>query len=301
MQTYPLEDDLVRVVIDPRCGGKIRSFVSKRTGREFFYQDPRTSFSNEGYSLHDVSGLDECFPTVASCTYPSEPWQRLDLGDHGWLWKRPWNVTSTGDALTATVEVDEIPMRFERSCRLVEPGQLQLDYAIENLTDECVEFLYANHVLLYADRSTRIGYPPEMDKAYVTVTYHLPEITDGAWIEWPPNTSNFSEPLDARRGNVIKMFSPRLRRGAAEVTHGDQSESLRIEFDVEQLPYLGILLAQGYGPVERDLRGLFIALEATTGIGEHLDDCRTTDTSTRLGPREVYKFQIKLSLVQRPA
>ena len=67
---------------------------------------------------------------------------------------------------------------------------------------------------------------------------------------------------------------------------------------LRRLPYLGILFAQGYGPVERDLRGLFIALEATTGMGENLEDCRGTDTSTRLG-REVYRFQIKLSLLKR--
>jgi hypothetical protein len=301
-QSYLLEDDVLRVDVDPACGGKIRSLVSKRTGREYFHQDPRTSFSGDGYSDHDVTGLDECFPTVSPCNYPREPWQEVALGDHGWLWSRPWNVTVTKGSLTAAVEVSKIPLRFERTCRLVAPGELQLDYAIENRTNERVEFLYANHLLLYADSTTRVGYPTEMQKAFVTVTSHLPEIADRTWVDWPPpRASTISEPLDASRGNLIKCFSPRLRSGEATVTHGEQSESLRIEFDTVHLPYLGVLLVQGFGPVERDLRGLFIALEATTGMGDDLDGCRATNSSTQLQPSAAYKFQIKLSLLERPA
>jgi hypothetical protein len=244
--------------------------------------------------------MDECFPTVSTCNYPSEPWQGLALGDHGLLWNRRWNVTARKGSLTAAVELSEIPLRFERTCRLVGPGELQLDYAIENRTRHSVEFLYANHLLLYADSTTRVGYPKEMQKAFVTVTSHLPEISERSWAEWPPpNTSNISEPLDAGRGNLIKCFSPRLQSGEATVTHGERSESLRIEFDAARLPYLGVLIVQGFGPVERDLRGLFIALEATTGMGDDLDGCRATNTSTQLGPSSMYRFQIKLSLLQQ--
>ena len=62
-----LENDILKVSIHPYLGGKIRSFISKSTGTELLYQDSRTEFSNRDYSAHDVSGFDECFPTVGPC------------------------------------------------------------------------------------------------------------------------------------------------------------------------------------------------------------------------------------------
>ena len=299
-KTYRLEDSRLLVIIDPAYGGKIRSLVSQRSGREYLYQDPRTSFAGPGYSDHDITGMDECFPTVSPGNYPHGRWQGLALGDHGWLWDRPWRVESGTDLLTAAIELTEAPIHFERTCRLVARGQLQLEYAIENRANEPFEFLYANHLLLNADSSTRIDYPDEMRQAYVYLSYYMDDVTDGAWINWPPQHAlGVTEPLDSHRGNLIKLFSPRLQRGEVAISHDEHRESLRIEFDVDHLPHLGILLAQGFGPTERDWRGLFVGLEATTGIGDDLASCRATNSSVQLQPAEIFRFQIKLSLIQQ--
>ncbi len=82
---YILESEAVRVSLKPRMGGKIRSFYSKNTDCEYLYQDLRQELKGSGYSDHDISGMDECFPTVLPCEYPDAPWRGVPLDDHGLL------------------------------------------------------------------------------------------------------------------------------------------------------------------------------------------------------------------------
>ena len=65
-----IENAAMQVTLVPDNGGKICSLISKRTGAEYFFQDPRSKFDPaRGYSYHDISGLDECFPNVAPCQF----------------------------------------------------------------------------------------------------------------------------------------------------------------------------------------------------------------------------------------
>jgi galactose mutarotase-like enzyme len=293
-----LQDGVLQLRIDARNGGKIRSLRSLRTGLEYLYHDTRTSFSDVSYSDHDVSGIDECFPTVMACQYPCGLWRSLHLGDHGLLWRRPWRLTRSDQAITAAIELTAIPIRFERVCRLAQPGEVILDYTIDNRGTEPFEFLYAHHLLLAANEHTRIEYPAAMNEAYATVVQHLDDIREGTWIDWPPHERfGVSEPFIPKRGSLLKAFSPRLAVGRFAIFHAKQTESLQVEFDAASLPYLGVLIAQGYNPRGRDQRGLIIGIEPTTGIGDDLAGCRKTGTSCHLHPGAPLQFRIKYSLI----
>lgn len=294
---YVLEDAKIRVVVDPACGGKIRSLVSKATGKEYLYQDARTELSNTGYSSHDISGMDECFPTVGPCHYEGGHWNGLSLGDHGWLWDRAWSVESTADSLRMGVELVDGPFTFWRSMRLSGPGELLLEYSIVSRAAEPFEFLYANHLMLSADTTTQIVYPAEMRRAYVSANYYHDRLAVGSWVDWPPPQALGLTSIDPGRGTLVKLFSPRLTSGETAISHGDGEESLRIAFDSVRLPYLGVLIAQGFNPLERDGQGAFIGLEATTGIGDDLAQCRGTGTTNYLQPGETRRFQILLSII----
>jgi galactose mutarotase-like enzyme len=292
-----LGDGVLQLTVDASSGGKIRSLRSLRTGTEYFYQDSRAGFLDVSYSDHDISGIDECFPTVMACQYPHGRWRSLHLGDHGLLWRRPWKVTRSETAITAAIELSSIPIRFERVCRLAGPGEVVLEYTIENRGNEPFEFLYAHHLMLAADHQTRIKYPAEMDSAYATVIQHVDGVEKGDWLDWPPPSYlDISEPFDPRRGSLIKLFSPELTTGRFSISHASNPESLHVEFDAAHLPYLGVLIAQGYNPLGRDREGLIIGVEPTTGIGDDLASCRETKTGRELKPGSPLRFQIKYAL-----
>ena len=297
---YILENDAVRVILEPRMGGKIRSFYSKKTDCEYLYQDRRQELGDEEYSKHDLSGMDECFPTVLPCEYPDAPWRGVPLGDHGLLWDRSWEVDVRGEQLIAKISLDEIPVQMTRTAELIEPDTLLLQYTIENRASEPIEYLYAAHMLLHADQDTTINYPSEMNQAYLAVVMDNPQLKEGTWNEWPPpDTALLSKPLLPEKNTFAKLFSPKLRRGLARVAHGDKPEHFQIEFDTARLPYLAVLLSLGYGPLGKDGKSLLFGLEPTSGIGDDLAMCRATNTTQRIDAGESLRFWIRLSLVDR--
>lgn len=299
-QRYTLETDAIRVILEPQMGGKIRSFYSKNTDCEYLYEDRRQGLDGPGYSDHDISGMDECFPTVLPCEYPDAPWCGVPLGDHGLLWNRSWEVEARGEQLITRISLDEFPVQLTRTAELIEPESLLLQYTIQNNASEAIEYLYAAHLLLHADQDTTITYPGEMDKAYLAVVLDNPVLKEGAWNEWPPpDTARLGEPLMPERNTFAKLFSPKLRHGVARVAHGDQAEQLQIEFDTESLPYLGVLLSLGYGPLGKDGTSLLFGLEPSSGIGDDLAICRATKTAQKIGAGDSLKFWIRLSLVER--
>ena len=293
-----LESDAIRVIFEPSMGGKIRSFSSKQTSCEYLYQDNRQAFDGPGYSDHDTTGMDECFPTVNACDYPDEPWRGVSLGDHGLLWDREWEVDVHSDRLVTQVSLDEIPVQFTRTAEIIDTETLLLQYAMKNHASDPIEYLYAAHMMLHANETTTVTYPGEMDQAYMSVVLENPVLKEGEWNPWPPpKEARLDEPLLPERMTLAKFFSPRLKEGVARVAHGDHSEALQIEFDTERLPYLAGLISLGFGSLGKDGKSLLLALEPTSGIGDDLAMCRHTNTAAKIGGGETLEFWLRLSLL----
>ena len=146
--TIVLEDDALRVVIDATLGGKIRSFYSKDNEMEYFYTDKRSCFPGSGYSNHDISGLDECFPTIGSCSFPCGEYSGTLIDDHGHLWNMPWELRSHEDTVAMGCDLPEFSVRFDRDCRLEKTGILRFDYRIRNYGKQPLPYLYAAHPML---------------------------------------------------------------------------------------------------------------------------------------------------------
>lgn len=293
-----LESDAVRAVIDPESGGRIRSFTSQRTGREFLFQDPRAEFTGSGYSDNDISGFCECFPTVARCECLSGSRKGMDMGDHGWLWQGPWSAEIDDHRVTMSKFVAQFDCRFERIFRLESADTLRMDYVISNVGDEPLEFVYSAHPLLVGCEHTVFELPEEMNEAFVYVAINAPGLADKTWVKWPqPDVATLNGPYSGDRESVVKLFSGRLRQGRAAIRHTDIGEAVRIEFDTSTLPYLGVLVSQGYYGPYAGLRGsVFLGLEPTTGIGDDLPTCESTGTLRRIDPGCELAFWIKLSI-----
>ena len=300
-ETILLDSECLRILIDPRVGGKIRSFVSKRTGTEFFYADPRCRREpGRDYSSHDISGFDECFPTVWPCAYPGGKRKGAPLGDHGYLWQRPWEAQIEHDCVKMFQEVPQFQSRFQRTCRLESARSLRLDYAIANYGDEPLKYLYSAHPLLAAGGDTRLVLPDEITRMFVFFTAKIPGFSERTWIDWPPPAgAGLQLPFSGKRGSCVKLYSPGLKTGRAAIHHSDVGQSLQVEFDTAQLPYLGVLIQQGYDTEEKGAfrNEVFLALEPTTGIGDDLPTCETTGTVAEILPGESVRFWIRLELL----
>jgi galactose mutarotase-like enzyme len=301
-ETILLESKCLRVLIDPKAGGKIRSFVSKRTGMNFLHVDRRDKHDPDGgYSAHDISGFDECFPTVWPCDYPAGKREGSPMGDHGHLWQRPWVAQIANGCVQMSQTVPQFQSRFQRTCRLDSVQSLRLDYAISNDGDEPLAYLYSAHPLLAAGSDARLILPREITKMFAFFVANVPGLFERTWIDWPPSSgAGLDGPFSGRPGSCVKLYSPALKVGRAAIHHADVGQSLQVEFDVGRLPYLGLLIQQGYATEEtpESQREVFLALEPTTGIGDDLPTCETTGTVAQIPPGESVRFWIRLELLE---
>ena len=294
-----LENDALRVVIEPQMAGKIRSFFSKKTQTELLYADTRTQFQGDGYSDRDISGYEECFPTVGPSLCPEGRRKGMDMGDHGLLWKHPWQWEIKDDCVFMSVEMPELDCRFERTLRLDGPQSLRLDYVIRNNGDEPIPAIYSAHPLLFGTTQSEFVFPPDMNRAFADFVDNVPGLETKTWIDWPPPESmGLNPPYDLKRGSIVKLYTNKLTTGETTLRHPSTGESLRIEFDAQTLPYVGFLIMQGYNadPDGHFKNELLLAIEPTTGVGDTLETAADNDSLLRISPGEEIRFWIRLSL-----
>ena len=293
-----LENDCIKVVIDPKCGGKIRSFISKKTNTEFLYQDVRMKFSNRGYSYHDISGFDECFPTVAPCKFNSNENTQLSYEDHGLLWQGAWKAKVQDSSVIMSKEIPQLKCYFERTCQLESPNSLMLKYNISNNSDKSFPYVYSAHPLLNANEQTILELP-DVNKIYMYAAGDNSSFSNNTWIDLPlENEKLIKGPFSGKREGFVKFFTEQLSSGLAAVRRLDTGESLSIQFDIDQLAHLGVLVSEGYDSLDNgEFKGeLFLALEPTTGIGDDLPTCKSTGTLKYISPGEKINFWIRLTL-----
>jgi len=292
-----LENSSIKVVIDPNCGGKIRSFVSKKTNTEFLYQDTRKKFSNVGYSEHDISGFDECFPTVAACRFKTDEGINY-YEDHGLLWQRAWDAEVLGDRVVMSKDIPQLKCCFERTCRLEGSGSLMLKYEISNKGDRSLPYIYSAHPLLSVNEQTVLELP-DVNRIYMYVASDNSGFSNNTWVDLPlENDKLIKGPFSGKHERFVKFFTEQRSSGLAAVRRLDVEESLLVQFDTEQLPYLGVFVSEGFDSLDDgEFKGeLLLALEPTTGIGDNLSTCESTGTLRYILPGQEISFWIRLTL-----
>lgn len=298
-QPVDLESDFLKVEIQPEIGGKIRSLVSKRTGKEFLYQDPRKERTETDYIHHDISGYDECFPTILECPYPGGERGGLTLADHGFLWQIPWKVVGLRNSVEMFADIPELECRFQRNCYFEKANTLRLDYSIKNEGKMPLKYLYSAHPILAAGESSKLIYPKEMNRVYVFFSRNVPNVTEGTWLDYPTEGRKmFDADLSTNNESIIKVYTNRLEEGSASVFHPDVNETLTFEFDTSILSHLGILVMQGFGADEKDpiKNDILFALEPCSGVGDGLEQCVETDTLREIPPGQEVQFWIQMTL-----
>ena len=295
-----LETEDLRLLVDPACGGKLRSLVSKRSGQEFFYQDARTDFDPaRGYSYHDLGGGDECFPTVGPCRGQTPDGIPYDYADHGFLWQGPWQVLPGGAGLNMTCALPAVNCTFTRRCSFDAENQLRLDYHIVNYGAEPVPYVYSFHPLLEASDHTRVVLPPGLTRAFNYMSSEHLGLPLRKWFDAAAvDPALLTGPLSLRRKSYIKLFSGALERGWAAVEHPDSGERLVFTFDTRVLKYTGCLVSQGHDSLQDGhfAQKYLLAFEPTTGIGDEVETCLQTGTLNTLAPGAALNFWICLSV-----
>ena len=277
LQRVVMQNGDIRAVILPELGGKIGSLVSRKTGREFFLQHPDRPYRRACYADpigdYDISGFDECLPTVSECPYPEPPFADVVMPDHGEVWWRPWKHEIQGEELILEVEGVRLPYLLRRKTRLSGPV-MELDYEITNTGNQPFKYLWSAHPLLMVQAGAQIVLAPEVSE--VLVDYSAGNrFVIGKSVTWPHAllADGSSADLNTIRGpeqkTADKLFTSRLSQGYCGVSFPGTGEAVFFRFDPKLVPFVGLWICQGGFPPDGPPE-FTVALEPCNGRPDSL-------------------------------
>lgn len=272
-----MENDAVRTVILPELGGKIGSLISLKTGREFFLQHPDRPYRRARYADpfgdYDISGLDECLPTISQCLYPEAPFANATMPDHGEVWALPWKQEVRGEELSLEVAGVHLPYLLRRKMRL-SGSVVELDYEMTNTGDQPFKYLWSAHPLLNTEAGAEIVLPHEVSE--VLVDYSAGQrLTIGKTTAWPRGSAADGKlvALNTISGpaqkTADKLFTPRLTQGYCGLRLPGAREAIFFRFDPRLVPYVGLWICQGGFPPDGPPE-FTVALEPCSGRPDSL-------------------------------
>ena len=270
-----LSDAAMRLTVLPQWGGKVAEMLDLRRSREWLYKSPALPYRLPVYDASyvrdfDVGGFDECFPTIGACLYPAAPWRGTPLPDHGEVWSLPWAARIDGQALHLTAHGVRLPYRFEKSIRLLGNGRARFDYRAANLTPFPMPFLWSSHPLFAARPGMRLTLPVTRVRAQSAPAFAAHH---GEVIPWPlAGDLDLSLIPQPAAGLAVKLFTPVLDAGWAELSDPSDGAAFRFDFNPALVTHLGLWLNYGGWAGAPGAEPYFnLAIEPCIGAPDALD------------------------------
>ncbi|MBD3409271.1 MAG: hypothetical protein GF419_03615 [Ignavibacteriales bacterium] len=301
-----LENDALRVSFLPELGGKMIEMTELATGAQYLLEPQsedgkyRRARVGDAFDRFDVSGFDECFPTIADCRLTLNG-EELDAPDHGEVWSRPWEAKVENDAALLAIDGVMWNYRLEKRVRL-EGARVEFDYRLTNGGGNRFPFLWSAHPLLKIEEGAEIRLPEEADRVLVNWASDVALGEHGDTRDWPRlstngSTADYSIAPGAEAGVAAKVFTERLRTGAAELFLPSLNRVVRVEFDVEASPYVGVWLCYGGWPVEADrVKHRTAAIEPANGRPDSLAEAMQSDECEWIEPGETKTWRMAFSI-----
>ena len=304
------------VTLMPGLGGKISSL---RVGAEELLQTPLHPYGPRTHDMSfaegDASGWDECLPSVAGCTVPTEA-GTVSIPDHGDLWRVPWSVLeATGDSATLHVKCFSLPLELTRSVILASTAtgwRLRLLYSLVNVGEIRVPWSWSAHPLFAVEAGDRVKLPETVQTVRVEGSHCDRLGAGGDSICWPMAKSSDGSDVDLRRvqspesGIGDKLFagpfeSPASSDFASSALSGwavlerpRAGLRLTVRFEPSLTPYLGLWLCYGGWPDAPGAKQVCIALEPSTAPVDSLE--KTGPWSRWLNPGETFTWPMELEI-----
>jgi hypothetical protein len=163
LSPFVLENECLRLVVNPQRGGRIDSFLEKSSGKDWVWH-PAGYFPGQQRSLplganfddNWEGGWDDIFPSDAPGVHEGRT-----MYDHGELWSGPWEtVTATHDKAVLRRTCQAVPVEVEKTVELVpHEARLLMRHKFRNLSAEYVPFLFKLHPALVIEPGDQILMP----------------------------------------------------------------------------------------------------------------------------------------------
>lgn len=158
MMDFPvLENDFLKVAVDPAHGGRITGFLDKIRRMEQLWYDPARLPVNPAldYDGNFAGGMDELLPNDP----PEE-----GFPDHGELWTLPLDCKADHGKLILRGTLPISRLAYSRTMRLEEHSLIS-EYRIENTAECPLDFLWKLHAALRIEPGDELEVPAQCVQA----------------------------------------------------------------------------------------------------------------------------------------
>jgi galactose mutarotase-like enzyme len=195
--------------------------------------------------------------------------------------------------MEASVQGQAWPYRFGRRASLA-GASLRFDYEVVNEAGVALDCLWSLHPLLNVAPGMHLNLPGEVREVLVASS-NVAGVEVGDCLPWPyirPGES-LACVKEPSRGWALKLFTDALREGCCELRAG--REMLRVEWDVEAAPYLGLWLCYGGWPNAPDAGHYTLAIEPCSGRPDGLADADRRGECWTLAPGRTRRWWVRLT------
>lgn len=267
-----------KVTVLPQFGGKVASIVVR--GHELL-QTPLAPYGPRtrtmGFNEGDASGWDECLPTVSGCTVQTVNGP-VETPDHGDLWRVEWDVLrSDAQSVTLRGVGFSLPLTLERTLTLSELAsgkgwRIQADYTLTNTGATETPWAWSAHPGYAAEEGDLLSLPESIEALRIEWTRNDRLDKSTGYAKWPLAKQTAGGEADLRvstaehSGVGDKLFAGPLKKEENWVAleRPKAGVRLKITFDAEKTPYLGLWICQDGYPEGSGPQQHCVAMEPCT-------------------------------------
>ncbi|SDO22259.1 hypothetical protein SAMN04487897_11027 [Paenibacillus sp. yr247] len=283
-----LESARIRLDMVPELGGKLVSIVYKPTGKEWMLDSGsrvlRQPVYGSTFTDWDMSGWDECFPTINACQARGK--ENMVLPDHGELWALPWEYEIEKNAVVCSVRSPMLPYRFKRRISFPSPDRVRLDYCVENDSEEEMPFLWVPHPQFSITEPTRILLPPAIEEMLCVYEGHT--LHAGESYAW----NTVSQLSAFVTGDARKFyFRGRVPDGWSGLYGEESGNFLFLSVPSDKVPYIGVWMDEG---MFNDR--VTCALEPSIGYYDSLETAIGNGTAQVIPANRSFEWYLEISI-----
>lgn len=282
-----LRSAMLEIIVIPSLGAKAVSLRFLPTGRQWLWQDPtrpyRSGVYGDDFAAYDISGFDECFPSIGECFYPDYPWKGAIVPDHGELWSLPWEYKIEENSLHLQVHGVRFPYLFEKWLTFTAPGRCRIQYRVTNLSSFPFKYIWSAHPMFAIEPGMRIHLPgtPRLYKEFGIGGRIGPDRGpgNGGYLSehvWPFVVNASGEQEDLRDLDypippvMDKVYADGLSSGWCALHNPRTGEYVSFAFSPSRVPRVGVCVDMGAWPFTGQ-PSYWTALEPCTGCTDRLD------------------------------
>ena len=287
-----LENELLKAVFLPQCGGKTVSLVYKPADFEAAAQTYRPylqiKYPQIPFDEGDASGFDEAFPTIIEAAGG----EKTDNGfymDHGEIWRAPFEVQVCDERLEMFYESYSNAYVYRKTVWL-EQNRLCFAIYIENLRERVFPCTWTFHGLMRYEEDMRLFYPDEVTR-FLNVENSKELGMNGTF--WQTDAGyDFTKVPPRVADTELKYYAAEpVREGRCGYIYPSQHVRCTLEYNADSLPYLGMWITAG------KFRGDYnCAWEPSNGFYDGIETAVKNGKYTRLKKGEPLEITYSLRL-----